>query len=342
MLRANAQLAAAPRPPPPARWPRLEKLTLEVTLEWSPGVAALKALGSKPWARLRTLRVWRSTQERGPRPLRVPAARVLGAALRRMPALHELGLTCEELPDAAAAELFRPASEAPRPSCARSVSTAQHFRPRRRASSSRPGGGTRSRARPSIRTRVSRSSPRRPLPSAWPLEDSDIFDCNLSGAAGCALARLSRHARLRKLQVRWASLGAAGFKAIGEAAWPALTTFTVAQAVAAFEGPSALGAAFAGFPRLEELTLMMMPLGEPGAQLLAIRRWPRLRKLSLRHSCGGGAGEATLARGQWPELELLNLRRIGPRSIRTPLSIEDVLRWAPACCTVESLRVLDR
>jgi hypothetical protein len=116
-----------------------------------------------------------------------------------------------------------------------------------------------------------------------------------------------------------------------------LTIFTVAQAVAAFEGPSTLGAAaFAGFPQLEELTLMMMPLRAPGAQLLASRRWPRLWKLSLRHSHVRVASDAALARGHWPALEVLNLRQIGPRSMRTPLSIEDVWRLAP------TLRVLDR
>jgi hypothetical protein len=84
-LRADFKLAAAPRPPTPACWPRLEELTLQS----SPGEAALKALGTEPWARLRTLRVSYSTLDRGPQPLRLPAARALGAALRRMPALRE-------------------------------------------------------------------------------------------------------------------------------------------------------------------------------------------------------------------------------------------------------------
>jgi hypothetical protein len=90
--------AAAARPPTPWRWPRLEELHIR-----GPDSAALKALGSGVWGRLRRLGLGAYTAHTA---LNVPSARALAAALRRMPALRELFLWRVELSDAAAAELF--------------------------------------------------------------------------------------------------------------------------------------------------------------------------------------------------------------------------------------------
>ena len=164
---------------------------------------------------------------------------------------------------------------------------------------------------------------------AWPaLEELDLrandFD---DAAAGPALAALSQHVGLRRLDVIHCSLSAAGFKALVEAHWPALTSLGAVGATVAFDGPHALGAAaFAGFPALEELDLSCVNLGEAGAALLASRRWPRLTELKLYEAELGDAGVAALARGAWPALELLDLRG---NYLGVPPALEEARRWAP-------------
>ena len=94
----------------PARWPRLEDLTLT-----NPNLAALKALGAATWGGVCTLRLKYSCAVPryapwgydGRTALDAPAARALTAALRRMPALRELELREVRLPDASAEELFQ-------------------------------------------------------------------------------------------------------------------------------------------------------------------------------------------------------------------------------------------
>jgi hypothetical protein len=116
----------------------------------------------------------------------------------------------------------------------------------------------------------------------WPLEALDLSSNDFSAAAaGRALAALSRHVGLRSLDVGFCCLSAANFKALVEAAWPALTSFSAPDSQMEFAGPHALGAAaFAGFPALEELDLREVVLGHAGASLLGGRLWPRGRPLA--------------------------------------------------------------
>ena len=162
----------------------------------------------------------------------------------------------------------------------------------------------------------------------WSLEALEIDDNDMSGAAAAAaLAALSRHVGLRRLDVGVCSLRASGFKALVAAHWPALT-FLRASFPKGFDGPPALGAAaFAGFPVLERLDLPSLPLGDAGVALLASRRWARLRRLDL-FNCGmSDAGLAALARGEFPALEWLDLEE---NDFSAPPTLEDVRRWAPA------------
>jgi hypothetical protein len=128
--------------------------------------------------------------------------------------------------------------------------------------------------------------------------------------------------------VGWCQLTTAAFKALAEAAWPALTCLVAFDAEAQFDGPPALGAAaFASFPALEALMLSGVRLGEAGARVLASRRWSRLRRLDLCNTELDAAGVAALARGAWPALARLDLRGNG---LGARLALEDVRRWAPA------------
>jgi hypothetical protein len=88
---------------PPRRWPRLEELNLT-----NPDSAALEALGAGAQASLRSLRLERPMH--GGAELDLPSARVLAAALRRMPALRALELRHLRLSDAAVSELSRASS----------------------------------------------------------------------------------------------------------------------------------------------------------------------------------------------------------------------------------------
>jgi len=149
------------------------------------------------------------------------------------------------------------------------------------------------------------------------------------GAITPVLTALSQRHNLRRLDMKFCKLGASNFKALVEAAWPALTYLGAATAEVAFDGPHALGAAaFAGFPVLEKLALPFVALGETGARLMASRSWARrLTHLHLNGAQLGGAGVTALAAGAWPALEWLDLRNNGPGAA---LTLEDARRWAPA------------
>jgi hypothetical protein len=116
----------------------------------------------------------------------------------------------------------------------------------------------------------------------WPLEELDLhYNNDFSvDAAGPALAAPSRHTGLRILKMGGTRLSAAGFKALDEAAWPALAVLKANFAEVAFDGLYALGAAaFAGFPALEELELSGW-------------RW-------VRRACGCWRAGARRASGGW-------------------------------------------
>ena len=345
--------AAAPRPPTPRRWPRLEELTLR-----SPGLAALEALGSETWGRLRTLSIGYQRVDVSPSALDEPCTRALVAALRRVPALRALDLREVALADDAAAALFRASSaeDAPQlrllavtragltPAAARMIA-ASGWRLEELCLRSNPELGAAGLAAlvaaPSFALRrltlivcsLDMAAILAVANAPWPLEELDLSCNNLSAdAAGPALAALSRHRGLRRLDVNYCHLNAASFKALVEAAWPALISLCAIGAEMAFAGPHALGAAaFAGCPALEELDLSFVDLGEAGAALLASRCWSRLRKLNLRFTQLGRAGVAALARGAWPALSYLDLEEIG---LSAPLALEEARRWAPKLDTL--------
>jgi hypothetical protein len=335
-LRSVDRLAAfLARPPTARRWPRLKELTI-----WGPDWAALEALGTETWEGLRTLRLSR----RGARlALDAPATRALAAALRRMPALRALVLERVTLPDAAAEALFRAmrADAVPQlrtlsirfagftPATARALAATgwrlEELDLRRNYDLVAAGLAallvtpTFALRRLNLRSCSLDTAVLLAVANApWPLEELDLsFNVFNATAAAPALGALSRHARLRGLDVSHCDLSAAGFKALVEARWPALTFLDADGAKMAFDGPHALGdAAFAGFPALETLDLSNVKLGEAGARLLASRRWARLKSLAA-YKCGlGDAGLAALARGDFPGADVARLARQRPQLLR--------------------------
>ncbi len=165
----------------------------------------------------------------------------------------------------------------------------------------------------------------------WPLEELFLSGNDFRGpAAWPALAALSRRGVLRRLGMLNCSLSAASFKALVEAAWPALISLRANSVKVEFDGPHALGAAAsASFPALEALDLSGLELCEACARLLASQSWPRLRRLDLV-VCGlAVAALAALAHGAWPALERLDLRH-NHNGLAAPPTLEDVRCWAPA------------
>ena len=341
-LKVDLRVAAAARPPTARRWPRLEELTVR-----SPDSAALAALGADTWRVLHSLRLADPRQA-----LDAPLAGALAAALRRMPALRALEMRSVLLPDEAAQELFRASHAEAAPQLRALHIWSADLSPAAAGLLAATGwpleeldlggnadlgaaGAAALAAAPSFAirrlglwSRLDAASLLILANAPWPLEELDLWGNDFStAAAGPALAALSRHTGLRRLGVR--RLSAASFKALVEAAWPALTSLSTYAAKVAFDGPHALGAAaFTGFPALEELDLSEVALGEVGAALLASRRWTRLRKLELRRTQLGDAGLAALARGEWPALEVLDLCL---NSLGAPrLTLTDARRWAPA------------
>ena len=357
----EADLRVAARPPTARRWPRLEELAISY-----PNLAATKALGSGTWAGLRALSLGNTHWNTA---LGAPAARALAAALRRMPALRALELRRVQLPAKAAQELFR-ASRAEAalhlraltmwnaglaPAAAR-ILAASGWRLEALDLTGNRGLGAAGvaalGAAPSFLIRrlnlgicnLDAASLLNIADAPWPLEELALSFNDFSAAAvGPALAALSRLPRLRRLDVSYCELSAANFKALVEAAWPALMYFSAVMSdrwldVADYMdrwtlessagGPDALGAAaFAGFPALEVLDLSGVALGEAGAALLASRRWARLKVLQLDKARLGDAGVAALARGAWPALEELHL---SDNHLGAPPTLEDARRWAPA------------
>jgi hypothetical protein len=332
-----------------------------------PDLAALEALASEAWparspwrpgwSGLSALRLKQPFLKA--RALDAPAARALAAALRRMPALRALELQNVLLPDPAAAALFHASRDHSTlrlrevtialadlsPAAVRALAaTGWRLEELDLSHNShlngRMGGAGSAAALVAAPTfalrRLSLASCRLDATALltlanapWPLEELNLASNNFSAAAaGPALAALSRHAGLRKLDVSHCRLSAVNFKALVEAAWPALIYLDACFAKAEFAGPHALGgAAFAGFPALEELDLAYVPLGAAGAALLASRRWARLKMLYLTDAGLGDAGLAALSRGAWPALVRLHLRGNG---LGTRPTLEDARRWAPA------------
>jgi hypothetical protein len=244
-LEVDLRAAAAARPPTPRRWPRLEELAI-----WGPDlpVAALEALGTETWDRLRTLRLdtrWRA--------LPAPAARALAAALRRMPVLRALALESVQLPDAAAQELLRAASAAGAPQL-RALTIRRRARTSLTPATARmlASAGWRLEAldlrcngdlgaagaaalvaaqsfailRLNLRGCGQDAARLLILANALkPLEELNLaHDDFRSAAAGPALAAPARRrVGMRHLDAGVSYLCAAGFKALVEAAWPALT-----------------------------------------------------------------------------------------------------------------------
>ena len=304
----------AARPPTPRRWPRLEELTMR-----HPDLAALEALGAETWDLLRALNIGDPCGY-APSDLDDPCARALAAALRRMPALRALGLWIVSLGYywGAVGGMFC-ASSAPQlrelTICNAELSSevvrmiaatgwrlealdlsgnyALHMGARGRLIGAADAAALA--AAPTFALRrlnlsgcdLDAAAVGCLAAAPWPLEELDLSDNDLSRAAP-ELAALSRHARLRELNLTNCKLSLAGFKALVEATWPALTYF-------ALEGPRTLGpAAFAGFPALEELHLLGVQLGKAGARLLASRRWARLETLNLYGARIGASGFAAL------------------------------------------------
>jgi hypothetical protein len=224
-------------------------------------VAALEALGSEAWPRLRTLRVradhpWAAVDGR--------AALALAAVLRRMPALGAL-----ELRGPAADALAALARGAAAPELRSLTVMASAVEPEDedeedeekldpaallalaasgwRLESLNLSGNERVgaaglaalAAAPTFSIRclnltdcgLEAASLLCVANAPWPLEELDFWDNDLSAdAAGPALVALSRNARLRRLNVGSCALSAASFKALVEAAWPALTCLSAPPA----------------------------------------------------------------------------------------------------------------
>ena len=287
-----------------------------------------------------------------PGALGAPSTRALTAALRQMPRLRTLGVFNTALSDAAASELFHASSAETVPQLRALTVKNAGLTPAaalmlavtgwrletldlRENQSLDAAGLAALLAAPTFNLRclhlgacgLDAASLPTLANAHWPLEELNLSDNDFGAAAGPALAALSRRRGLRKLDVSFIPLSSARFKALVEASWPALTSFSSRVA-----GARALGAAaFAGFPVLEELVLTSVRLGEAGLQLLASRRWHRLRRLILADASVSAAGLAALARGEWPALEHLDLRN---NALGAPLALHDARRWAP---TLEEL-----
>ena len=348
-LKVDLRVAAAARPPTPARWPRLEELRIDI-----PDLATIEALGLVTWRPLRSLRLdGRKRTYPHTTNLEAPCARAFAAALRRMPALRALELRHFELSAEAAAALFRASSAEAVPQLRALIVRGAELTPdaaRMIAATGWPleeldlgcnnlgaAGLAVLAAAPTVALRrlklagcgLDAAALLAVANAPWPLEELDLsYNDFSSAAAGPTLAALSRLASLRRLDVSHCHLSAAGFKALVEATWPALTFLDAAVAKVALSGPHALGAAaFADLPALEELDLSFVRVGEAGAALLASGSWARLKKLVLCNTQLGDAGLTALARGAWPALERLDLRW---NFFGAPPTLEDARRWAPA------------
>jgi hypothetical protein len=273
-----------PTSAPPARRARRRRGAGRVI---APGAPALAALGAGAWV---DLRVRLAHQARAP--LGVRGARALTAALRCAPALRALHLHRVGESAAAAAALARAAgadalgqlesltiTEAElAPAVLRALVAAGLRLEELDAgfnTSLGSAGAAALLAAPALALRrlclrdcgLGAADFLALARADWPLEELDLAKNEEAGGAeaGPALRALARRGRLRRLDLALCLLGAAGFKALAEAAWPALTHLNAAFSDAEFHGPHALTVAFAGFTALEELDLTGVELGPAGA-----------------------------------------------------------------------------
>ena len=311
------------RPPTARRWPRLEELRMDGL-----DAAAIEALKTGTWGGLRMFSLSAPSNV-----LDVPSARALAAALRRMPALRALELSNFGLPVASAAEIFRPsiAEALPQlrslaapwtqlePGAVRALATSGW-----RLEELDLGGNDLDSAdvaalvaAPTFALRrldlqkcgLDATALRSLANAPWPLEELYLSGNDFSApAAGPALAALSGHVGLRRLNVKGCNMSTVNFKALVEAAWPALSSL---ECDMGFDGPHELGAAsFAGFPALEELNCDVIP-AEAGVWLLASQRLPRLSALDLSGSRIGTAGLTALLAAPAFAIRRLNLNNCG-------------------------------
>jgi hypothetical protein len=301
------------RPPTARRWPRLEDLRI-----YEPDSAAIEALGAETWGVLYIF--WLSYSYEPQKPaLDATSVRAVAAVLRRMPALRTLKFSNAAISYAAAGELF---GAAPRVDellivnaqltlAAMRVLAATKWRLEALNMGYNRMGGARLTTllaaptfairRLSLRNCELDAADLLAIANAPGLLEELVLSLEDFGAdaAGPALAALSRHVGLRKLVVRKCSITVAGFKALVEAGWPALTYLDAGGARLTFYGthaPSA--AAYARFPALEELHLFGTLVGLAGRRLLTSRRWTHLRKLDLTSGQIGDVGVTALERGE--------------------------------------------
>ncbi len=195
--------------------------------------------------------------------LNVPSARALAAALWRTPALRELDLRSAELPDEAAAELF--GAEGAAPGLRRLTIVSVTFTLAAARALAATGwrleelnlGYNKSLGAAGVAALVAAPTfalrrldlSRGELNAASlftvanpprPLEELHLsFNDSSAAAAAPALAALTRHARLRKLNVGGCRLSATAFKALVEATWPTLTSLDASGAAVEFDGSQA-------------------------------------------------------------------------------------------------------
>lgn len=357
-LRRSSHVDIASARPAPQRWPELRSLTII-----EPDLEAIKALASGRWNHLVTLDLtqgpalghrWRLRRvSRKMTSFNGAYSRALSAALRMMPELAVLTLHNVQFSVNSGATLFRALSmeTAPQMHVVRitdsnitplavrmMATTGWRLQEIDMAFNSTFGAACVAAliAAPTFAIRrinlqgcsLNAAALLSLANAPWPLQELNISRNNMKATdAGPALAALSRHRDLRRLDIGYCSLSAAGFKALVEATWPMLTTFVARGANVEFEGPYALSStAFAGFPAVRILDLFRVSIGEVGAQLLSSQRWECLVILDLQHANIGIGGARALARGAWPMLKNLDLYGNGLSDF---LSLADVRRWIP-------------
>lgn len=161
-----------------------------------------------------------------------------------------------------------------------------------------------------------------------------------SGDTSAAIAAVARGgAALRALDIQHAEIGAAGLASLLRCRWPALEALRVtslSRRMLDFADAALAGASFDGLaPRLAFLDLTGCRLGAAGARLLGTR-WERLRALGLAGTELDDAAVAALAAAgpaAWPRLACINLW--ANKSVRTPPTLEQARRWAPALETLD-------
>jgi hypothetical protein len=170
--------AAAARPPTARRWPRLEDLEISRHDLAALKLTTLEALGAETWGRLRKMYLYNVSETA----MSVPSARALLAALRRMPVLHRLDLWNTALSDATASNLFR----------ASSIDAV----PQLRVFSVTNGN-------------LSLAAMRMLAATGWRLEELDLWDNDIVGAAGLEALLAAPTFAIRCLALTFSKLDAA-------------------------------------------------------------------------------------------------------------------------------------